>query len=54
MSKELFEKRNKPTYDLRQALDKWESDNKKPTAEFDTRANGLLKEQVERLEKDLD
>ena len=54
MSKELFEKRNKLTYDLRLALDKWESDNKKPTTEFDTRANGLLKEQVERLEKDLD
>jgi HK97 family phage major capsid protein len=54
MSKELFEKRNKLTYDLRQALDKWEADNKKPTSEFDTRANGLLKEQVERLEKDLD
>lgn len=54
MSKELFEKRNKLTYDLRQALDKWEADNKKPTSEFDTRANSLLKEQVERLEKDLD
>lgn len=54
MSKELFEKRNKLTYDLRQALDKWEADNKKPTSDFDTRANSLLKEQVERLEKDLD
>ena len=54
MSKELFEKRNKLTYDLRQALDKWEADNKRPTSEFDVRANSLLKEQVERLEKDLD
>lgn len=54
MSKELFEKRNKLTYDLRQALDKWEADNKKSSNEFDVRANSLLKEQVERLEKDLD
>jgi HK97 family phage major capsid protein len=54
MSKELFEKRNKLTYDLRLALDKWEADNNKPTGEFDLRANSLLKEQVERLEKDLD
>lgn len=54
MSKELFEKRNKLTYDLRQALDKWEADNNRPTHEFDVRANGLLKEQVQRLEKDLD
>ena len=54
MSKELFEKRNKLTYDLRQALDKWEAEAKRPTSEFDTRANSLLKEQVERLEKDLD
>lgn len=54
MSKELFEKRNKLTYDLRLALDKWESDNNKPTSEFDNKANGLLREQVERLEKDLD
>ena len=54
MSKELFEKRNKLTYDLRQALDKWEADNKKSSNEFDVRANSLLKESVERLEKDLD
>jgi HK97 family phage major capsid protein len=54
MSKELFEKRNKLTYDLRLALDKWEADNNKPTSEFDNKANGLLREQVERLEKDLD
>jgi HK97 family phage major capsid protein len=54
MSKELFEKRNKLTYDLRLALDKWEADNKRPTHEFDVRANALLKESVERLEKDLD
>lgn len=54
MSKELFEKRNKLTYDLRQALDKWEADNKKSSNEFDVRANSLLKEQVERLERDLD
>lgn len=54
MSKELFEKRNKLTYDLRQALDKWEADNKKPTSEFDIRANGLLRDNVARLEAELD
>lgn len=54
MSKELFEKRNKLTYDLRQALDKWEADNKKPTSEFDVSANALLRENVGRLEAELD
>ena len=54
MSSELFDKRNKLTYDLRQALDKWESDNNKPTSDFDLRSNSLIKEQVERIEKELD
>lgn len=54
MSKELFEKRNKLTYDLRQALDRWEADNKKPTSEFDVQANALLRESVARLETELD
>lgn len=51
---QLIEKRNKLVYDLRQMLDKWEADNNKPTDQFDSQANALLRGNCDRLEKQLD
>lgn len=54
MNRELFDKRNKLTADLRKELDAWEVETRSSTNNFDAEANGVWKEKVGRIEAELD
>ena len=51
---ELISKRNQLTTELRNTIDKWESETKNHANNFDADANGLYKERAAKLEADLD
>lgn len=54
MDKNLIEKRNALTTELRTMLDKWEAETKLPTYTFDAVAEGQWKERCNKIESDLD
>lgn len=54
MNNELISKRNALTAELRNTIDRWESETKNHANNFDADANGIYKERCAKIEADLD